>query len=158
VVLTRRSARRPGPSVCRCKVPRPSSPNHERRVRDHDPSRPLGLYYHLRYHLRMGVRRDSSGTNGTTTEQKAPRTGPNGTGRNLTEGLNAKLRIRRPQVRVLPSALPKVLQTRNFSSSSDELWRLIKLLLPFMVSKSGRQRGCVGPLLGSPEVLENPHS
>jgi hypothetical protein len=39
-------------------------------------------YYHLRYHLWVGVRRDSSGTNGTTTEQKALRrdqTGPDGT-------------------------------------------------------------------------------
>src|SRR5215204_5209529 len=40
------------------------------------------IYYHLRYHLWAGVRRDWSGTNSTTTEQKAPRrdqTGPDGT-------------------------------------------------------------------------------
>jgi hypothetical protein len=47
-----------------------------------DPSRPMGLYYHLRYQLWVGVRRDSSGTNGTTTEQKRlgrDQTGPDGT-------------------------------------------------------------------------------
>jgi hypothetical protein len=39
-------------------------------------------HYHLRYHLWVGVRRDSSGINSTTTEQKAHRrdqTGPDGT-------------------------------------------------------------------------------
>jgi hypothetical protein len=39
-------------------------------------------HYHLRYHLWVGVRRDSSGTNGTATKQKAHRrdqTGPDGT-------------------------------------------------------------------------------
>jgi hypothetical protein len=63
-------------------APQPSSPNHARRARTLDPSRPMGLYYHLRYHLWVGVRRDSPGTNSTTTERKAFRrgqTGPDGT-------------------------------------------------------------------------------
>jgi len=68
------------------------------------------------YHLWMGVRRDSSGTNSTTTEQNAPRTGPNGTRRDLTDARNALLRIRRSQVRVLPSAPEKVLQMLRFCS------------------------------------------
>src|SRR5215204_6060488 len=54
-----------------------------RKVRSQDTKDRFGIiYYHLRYHLRMGVRRDSSGTNSTTTEQKALRrdqTGLDGT-------------------------------------------------------------------------------
>jgi hypothetical protein len=65
-------------SACRAVV-WPGLRNSEARTRttDTEPS-----YYHLRYHLWMGVRRDSSGTNSTTTEQKALRrdqTGLDGT-------------------------------------------------------------------------------
>ena len=68
-----------------------------------------------------------------------------------------RLRIRRPQVRVLPSALVKILQKRDFSFFPDGLWRLIKLLLPLIFFETVSQ----APLevIGSPRIrtLETSH-
>src|SRR5829696_9630069 len=54
-----------------------------RKVRSQDTKDRFGIvYYYLRYHLWVGVRREWSGTNSTTTERKAHRrdqTGPDGT-------------------------------------------------------------------------------
>ena len=72
------------------------------------------IYYHLRYHLWVGVRRDSQGSNDIVTEQKAHKQGANETRWVSTEVRNGWLRIRRPQVRVLPSALLKVLLLQDF--------------------------------------------
>jgi hypothetical protein len=50
------------------------------------------IYYHLRYHLWVGVRRDSSGTNSTTTEQNAHRRDPTGLNR-CTERLATNQKV-----------------------------------------------------------------
>ena len=62
-------------------------------------------HYHLRYHLWAWVHGDPWGSNDVVPEGKARKQGPNGTQWGSTEPLNLSLRIRRPQVRVLPSAL-----------------------------------------------------
>jgi hypothetical protein len=62
-----------------------------------------GIYYHLRYHLWARVHEDLGGSNDVVPERKARRQGPNGTRWESTEARNGSLRIRRSQVRVLPS-------------------------------------------------------
>jgi hypothetical protein len=82
---------------------------------------PRPSYYHLRYHFWAGARRDSQGSNNIVTEQMAHKQGPNGNRSDSTRVRNGSLRIRRPQVRVLPSALLKVLQNLGFSFFSQRL-------------------------------------